>query len=55
MIAAVADGKYADFAEASRELISFSKEYAPHPCEHFERKYRRFCKLYKAALEINKI
>ena len=55
MIAAVADGKYADFAEASQELISFSKEYEPHPCEHFERKYRRFCKLYEAALEINKI
>ena len=55
MIAAVADGKYADFAEASRQLVSFSMEYAPHPCEHFERKYRRFCKLYEAALEINKI
>ena len=55
MIAAVADGKYADFAEASKELVSFSKEYAPNPCEHFERKYRRFCKLYEAALEINNI
>ena len=55
MIAAVADGKYTDFATASQELISFSKEYAPHPCEHFERKYRRFCKLYEAALAINEI
>ena len=55
MIAAVADGKYTDFAAASQELISFSKEYAPHPCEHFERKYRRFCKLYEAALAINEI
>jgi len=35
--------------------VSFSKEYIPHPCEHFERKYRRFCKLYEAALELNKI
>ena len=55
MIAAVADGKYADFAAASEALISFSMEYVPHPCEHFERKYRRFCKLYEAALEINNI
>ena len=55
MIAAVADGKYADFAEASKELVSFSKEYTPNPCEHFERKYRRFCRLYEAALEINNI
>ena len=55
MIAAVADGKYADFAAASKELVSFSKEYTPNPSEHFEKKYRRFCKLYEAALELNKI
>ena len=55
MIAAVADGKYADFNEAAQNLVSFTHEYTPHPCEHFERKYRRFCKLYDAALEINKI
>ena len=55
MIAAVADGKYADFTEASKELVTFTHEYTPHPCEHFERKFRRFCKLYDAALEINKI
>ena len=55
MIAAVADGKYADFAAASAELVAFSMEYAPAPSEHFERKYRRFCKLYDAALAINEI
>ena len=55
MIAAVADGKYADFAAASKELVSFSKEYSPNPSEHFEKKYHRFCKLYEAALELNKI
>ena len=55
MIAAVADGKYADFETASKELVAFSMEYTPHPCEHYERKYRRFCKLYEAALELNKI
>ena len=55
MIAAVADGKFADFAAASAELVSFSMEYAPNPSEFYARKYRRFCKLYDAALEINKI
>ena len=55
MIAAVADGKYADFAAASAALVSFSMEYVPHPSEFYARKYRRFCKLYDAALEINKI
>ena len=55
MIAAVADGKYADFAAASAELVSFTKTYTPNPSEHYARKYRRFCKLYEAALELNKI
>ena len=55
MIAAVSDGKYTDFNEAAQNLVSFTHEYTPHPCEHFERKYHRFCKLYDAALEINKI
>ena len=41
--------------EAAEKLVSFTKEYSPNPCEHYERKYRRFCKLYDAALEINKI
>ena len=55
MIAAVADGKFADFTEASRALVTFSKTYEPRPSDHYSRKYRRFCKLYEAALEINKI
>ena len=55
MIAAVADGKFADFTEAIRELVAFSKTYEPRPCDHYSRKYKRFCKLYEAALEINSI
>ena len=55
MIAAVADGKYPDFAAASAELVSFSMEYTPKPSQFYARKYRRFCKLYEAALELNKI
>ena len=55
MIAAVADGKYTDFAAASSQLVSFSKEYTPNPSEFYARKHRRFCKLYEAALELNNI
>ena len=55
IIAAVADGKYADFTEATQELVSFTHVYTPNPSAHYERKYRRFCKLYEAALEINQI
>ena len=55
IIAAVADGKFASFAEAANQLVGFSKEYTPKPSEYYARKYRRFCKLYDAALEINKI
>ena len=55
MIAAVADGKYENFAQASEELVAFSHQYAPNPSEHYETKYKRFCRLYNAALEINSI
>ena len=55
MIAAVADGKYPDFAAASKALVAFSREYTPCTSAHYERKFRRFCKLYDAALELNEI
>ena len=55
MIAAVSDGRFPDFRAACDALVSFSQEYVPHPSEHYDRKYRRFCKLYEAALEINNI
>jgi hypothetical protein len=32
-----------------------TKTYEPNPTDRLERKYRRFCALYKAALEINAI
>ena len=54
MIAAVADGRFPDFGAASA-LVSFSKTYEPHPSDFYARKYRRFCRLYKASLEIDSI
>ena len=55
MIAAVASGKYPDFAAACEALVAFSREYVPAASEHYARKYRRFCRLYDAALELNSI
>lgn len=55
MIAAVADGRFPDFATASKDLVAFSTVYTPSPSSHYEAKYRRFCRLYDAALEIGRI
>jgi len=55
MIAAVADGRFPDFAAACAELVDFSKTYTPNSSDHYSRKYKRFCRLYEAALEINSI
>ena len=55
MISAVADGRFSGFEAASKELISFSKEYTPKENSIYERKYRRFCRLYEAAIEIGRI
>ena len=55
IIAAVKDSRYADFDQATRELTGFTKTYTPNPSAHYEKKFRRFCKLYEAALELNEI
>lgn len=55
MIAAVSDGHFASFDEAAASCVTMQHQYEPNPTERTERKYRRFCALYRAALEINKI
>ena len=55
MIAAVSAGKYDDYAAAVADCVQMTMRYQPKPTERLERKYRRFCALYNAALEINKI
>ncbi|MBO5917151.1 MAG: hypothetical protein J6Q14_00085, partial [Oscillospiraceae bacterium] len=55
MIAAVKDGQYADFAQAAGEKVSFVKRYTPAPTPETEKKYRRFCALYDAALKLSEI
>ena len=55
MIAAVHGGKYADYTAAVADCVAMLKSYEPNPTAHLEKKYRRFCALYQAALAINEI
>ena len=55
MIAAVCGGRFADFSQAVECCVQMQTQYHSQPSERLERKYRRFCALYKAALEINEI
>ncbi|MBQ6831508.1 MAG: hypothetical protein IJO28_02615 [Oscillospiraceae bacterium] len=55
MIAAVSDGVFADYAEAAKLCVSFTKEYTPSVTARREQKYKRFLALYDAALTIGNI
>ena len=55
MVAAVSDGRYESFEEAAKEKVSFVKRFTPAPTTETEKKYRRFCALYEAALKISEI
>ncbi len=52
MIAAVSSGAFSGYAAAAKQLVRFSHVYAPHSNAGYERKYRQFCRLYEAALDI---
>ena len=55
MIAAVSSGCFTDYAAAVQTCVAMEHRYTPRPSIHIEKKYRRFCALYRAALEINRI
>ena len=55
IVAAVSDGRFATLEEATGHCVSFSQTYVPVPTAETEKKYRRFCALYEAALQIGKI
>ena len=55
IIAAVADGRYADFKQAAGEVVSFVRRFTPNPTPATETKFRRFCALYEAALKLSDI
>ncbi len=52
MIAAVSGGKFADLKDATSQCVAFAHTYEPEKNEMLERKYRRFCALYEASLQI---
>ncbi len=52
MIAAVSHGRFADVTEAVKECTAMTAAYLPHPTEHTETKYRRFCRLYDMSLNV---
>ena len=55
MIAAVSDGRWNGYEAAVSDCVSMLHQYDPKPTERTERKYRRFCALYEAALQIGRI
>jgi hypothetical protein len=55
MIAAVRDGRWSGYEAAANACVSMLHQYDPNPTERSERKYRRFCALYEAALQIGRI
>jgi xylulokinase len=55
LIAAVSDERFASYEEAVHTCVELLYSYEPHPSDRLERKYRRFCALYQAALEIGRI
>ena len=55
MVAAVSDGRFASYADAVDHCVELLHTYTPCPTERTEKKYRRFCVLYRAALELNDI
>ena len=55
MIAAVGEGRFADFTKAADACVAMDHSYQPNPTERLDRKYRQFCALYDAALSLTRI
>ncbi len=53
MVAAWQEGQYENLAAAAKD-VKMVRRYEPKPSELLEQKYRKFCRLYKAALDIAK-
>ena len=52
LIAAVSDGRFASYAAAAEHCVRMERRYDPHPLPVYEKKYRQFCALYRASLDI---
>lgn len=52
MIAAVADAHFSDYTAAVAACVAMKEEYTPNLSAQYEEKYRKFCNLYQATLNI---
>ena len=52
MICGVSDGRFASYQAAVDHCVGMNAQYESHTSDRLDRKYRRFCKLYQAGLEI---
>ena len=52
MICGVSDGRFENYQAAVDHCVGMNAQYEPHTSDRLDRKYRRFCKLYQASLEI---
>lgn len=52
MIGAVNDGVFADYRDAADKCVTFQKRFEPVNSAAFEGKYRKFCALYDAMLNV---
>lgn len=52
MIGAVSQGVYGSYAEAAEAAVSMERRFEPRKQPAYERNYRRFCALYRSAVEI---
>lgn len=52
LVAAIADGRFASYEDAAEHCVRMERRYDPRPLPVYEKKYRQFCALYKASLDI---
>lgn len=52
MAGAVADGAYASYGEAAKTANGPKRQYEPGRAAKYEKKYKQFCKLYQAMIEV---
>lgn len=55
MIGAVSDGVFASYEDAAEKCVTFQKRYEPANHEKFEKKYKKFCALYEAMLQVTRM
>lgn len=55
IIGAVADGVFANFQEASEKVVSFTNKFEPTNHALYEAKYKKFCALYDAMLQVTRM